>query len=424
MPNAIESVLSLLQGSHSCFHAVEKMKRELLKAGFKEVKEKEPFTVKLGDKIFLTRNDSSILAFAVPKKMHLGFRLAATHNDSPTFALKPSPILNRNGVASLNVEPYGGALYAPWFDRPLSFAGRVFYQGKEGIECKLVDVDEDLLVIPSVAIHMNREANKGAELNPAKDLIPLWSDLEIDEDFAEYLAKKCNVDGKILSHDLFLYVRQEPKLVGEDKTLLLAPRLDDLSSAYSSLLAFIESADKEEGLIPAFVSFDNEEVGSLTAQGANSDFLITNLRRVMDCLGLDKESQTIAIARSILLSVDNAHANHPNHPELSDATTHVALNGGIVLKYNAAQKYTTNGESAAYVKGLCLDLGDPYQEFTNRSDMRGGSTLGNISNAEVSLLSADIGIAQLAMHSCVELCGVTDIERMVRLLKAHYSRKE
>ncbi len=422
MSNVIESVVRLLNGSHSCFHAVAKMRKELLDAGFAELSEKEPFSLKKGGRYFLTRNGSSLLAFAVPNEPALGFRLAATHNDSPTFALKPNPILNRNGVASLNTEPYGGALYYPWLDRPLSFAGRLFYQGKEGVECALVDIDEDLLVIPSLAIHMDREVNNGRKWNPAKDLVPLWSSQEIAGDFAGYLGKKCGIDAPILSHDLFLYVREEPKFIGENKDLLLSPRLDDLSSAYASLLAFLNACDKNEGQIPVFVSFDNEEVGSLTAQGANSDFLVSSLRRILGSLGYDAEEQAIAFSRSLLLSVDNAHANHPNYPELSDATTKVALNGGIVLKYNAAQKYTTNGESAAYVKGLCLELGDPYQEFTNRSDMRGGSTLGNISNSEVSLLSADIGIAQLAMHSCVELCGTKDIERMVRLLEAHYSR--
>lgn len=421
MSDSILTVFSLLKGSHSCFHAVDKMKKLLLERGFVELREDQAFALEQTGKYFLTRNGSSILAFVLPKKKSLGFHIAATHNDSPTFALKPNPVLNRNGVASLNVEPYGGALYYPWLDRALSFAGRVFISDNGEITERLIDVDEDLLVIPSLAIHMNRDANRGKEFNPAKDMIPLWSDQAIEEDFHGYLAKKCGISGTILSHDLFLYAREEPRFVGEKQDLLLAPRLDDLSSAYASLLGFLAAADKEEGFIPVFVSFDNEEVGSLTAQGAHSDFLAKNLRRIMAALW-NEEEQGIAIANSIMLSADNAHANHPNFPEISDPTTHVCLNGGIVLKYNAAQKYTTNGKSAAYVKSLCKELGDPYQEFTNRSDIPGGSTLGNISNAEISILSADIGIAQLAMHSCVELCGEKDIERMIALLRLHYSK--
>ena len=420
MPNVIDSVVSLLKGSHSCFHAVAKMEEKLKENGFVRFSEGEPFVLTKGGKYYVTRNDSSIIAFILPEWPSLGFRLVATHNDSPTFALKPNPILNRNGVASLNVEPYGGALYYPWLDRALSFAGRVYYETDDGIRNCLIDIDEDLLVIPSLAIHMNREANKGKEFNAAKDMIPLWSSDEIQGDFAQYLQNKAGIAGKVLSFDLFLYVREEPRFVGENKDLLLSPRLDDLSSAYSSLLAFLSAQEKEQGYIPVFVSFDNEEVGSLTRQGANGDFLASTLRRILASLGYGEEEQRIAFSNSILLSADNAHANHPNHPEVSDPTTHVRLNGGVVLKYNADQKYTTNAESAAYVKKLCLDLGDPYQEFTNRSDLRGGSTLGNISNSQVSLLSADIGIAQLAMHSCVEVCGVKDIERMVRLLESHY----
>ncbi len=419
--NENERIIELLGSSHSVFHAVKNIESVLKEQGYSAIKESEPFSLVPGGKYYVTRNGSSVIAFAIPSSPKKGFRIAATHNDSPSFAVKPNPIIVREGVSQINVEPYGGGIFYSWLDRPLSLAGRVFVKTEEGIKEELIDIDEDILVIPSLAIHQNREVNHGYEWNAAKDMVPLWLDSAFEGDFAGYLSKKCSIEGEIVSHDLFLYVREEPRLVGEGGTLLLAPRLDDLSSAYANVLAFVES--KAEDYVPVFVSFDNEEVGSLTAQGAMSDFLADTLKRISRSLGWDEDGWAEAKANSILLSADNAHANHPNHLDKCDPTTHVHLNGGIVIKYNADQRYTTNGKSAAYVKALCLELGQPYQEFTNRSDLRGGSTLGNLSNNEVSLLSADIGIAQLAMHSAVELCGVSDLERMVALLRAHYENK-
>lgn len=418
----LEHVIDLLDCSHSVFHVVANMEKELKNAGFAELFETSPFMIERGGKYYVKRNDSSIIAFKIPEKFLSGFRIAATHNDSPTFVLKPNPLLAKPEVTLLNTEPYGGALYYSWLDRPLSFAGRVFVKEGDEVRSELVDLDEDALVIPSLAIHMNREANDKLSLNPAKDLIPLWLDRKYEEDFSSYLQQAFGLKGTILSFDLALYVREKARLVGGTGNMLLSPRLDDLSSAYSSLIAFLESNPKENGFIPLFASFDNEEVGSLTYQGANSDFLKNVVRRIEASLVLNEDERQIAQAKTVMLSVDNAHANHPNNPALSDATTNVKLNGGVVIKYNAAQHYTTNGKSSAYVKDLAASLSQPVQEFTNRSDMRGGSTLGNLSNAEISLLSADIGIAQLAMHSSVELCGATDVTRMVELLKAHYEK--
>ena len=418
----MEKILSLLSKSHSVYHAVANMEEELKAAGYAQLEETKPFELQKGGKYYVKRNGSSIIAFAIPKQGFDGFNLVATHNDSPSFALKPNPIIVRDGVTQFNVEPYGGMILYTWLDRPLSFAGRVYSKAGEEIKETLVDIDEDILVIPSLAIHMNRDVNHGYDWNAAKDMVPLWLDSAFEGDFATYLKEKCGIEGEILSHDLFLYVREQPRLVGEKKDLLLSPRLDDLSSAYASLLAFLSCPEKEQGKMPVFASFDNEEVGSLTAQGAFSDFLRVTLRRVAAALGFGENQFHAALANSMMLSADNAHANHPNHLDKVDATTSVHLNGGIVLKHNAEQKYTTSGASGAYVKALALGLNQPIQEFTNRSDMRGGSTLGNLSNAEVSFLAADIGIAQLAMHSAVELCGVDDLQRMVDLLAAHYAK--
>ena len=420
----LEQVIALLDQSHSVFHVVANMERELTEAGFEMLTESQSFQIKPSGKYYVKRNDSSIIAFKIPSQPAKGYRIAATHNDSPTFVLKPNPVLNKGSVAQLNTEPYGGGLYYSWLDRPLSFAGRVFVKVDDEVQCQLVDLEEDALVIPSLAIHMKRDANDSLALNAARDMIPLWIDRRYEDDFCSYLKQAFDLKGDVLSFDLALYVRENARLVGGGANLLLSPRLDDLSSAYSSLLAFLESNPAEDGNIAVFASFDNEEVGSMTQQGAFSDFMKCTLERVGVVLGWNEDDRRIAQANTTLLSVDNAHANHPNHPECSDPTTDVKLNGGIVLKYNAAQHYTTTGKSAAYVKKLALELNQPIQEFTNRSDMRGGSTLGNLSNVQVSILCADIGIAQLAMHSSVELCGATDVGRMVELLRLHYENKE
>ena len=413
-------IMNLLDRSHSPFHAVSNMKEAFLKKGYIELQENLPFDLKEGKGYFLTRNDSSIIAFSLPFGKPHGFRIASTHNDSPSFVLKPNPILNQGAVCKLNTEPYGGGLYYTWLDRPLSFAGRVYSLLGDGSQkCALVDYDKDALVIPSLAIHMNREANSGLSMNPAKTTLPLWLDHNLEGSFPAFLKKQFDLEGEVVSFDLSLYVRENAREVGGEGAFLLSPRLDDLSSAYANLLAFLDGQGASAN-IPLFASFDNEEVGSLTQQGANSDFLRNVIRRILSCLGLSEEEKQIIQANSVMLSVDNAHANHPNYPELSDATTKVNMNQGIVIKYNAAQHYTTNAKSGAYVKMLCKNNGLAYQEFTNRSDLRGGSTLGNLSNSEISLLCADIGIAQLAMHSSVELCGKKDIDDMVKLLKAHY----
>ncbi|MCR5348883.1 MAG: M18 family aminopeptidase [Bacilli bacterium] len=416
----MKNVLDYISCSHSPFHAVLQVKEALLEEGFIELDESKRFELVPGGKYFLTRNGSSILAFVYPNEDTYGYHIAATHNDSPTFVLKPKPVIVSGDVTKLNVEPYGGAILYSWFDRPLSFAGRVYAKVGEEIICHYVDLDEDALVIPSLAIHQNREVNSSFAPNPAIDMVPLWLDETYEGDFDAYLAKKFGIGGTVLSHDLNLYVREEPRMVGGNQDLVLSPRLDDLACAFSSLLGFLEASKKPSKHIPVFVSFDNEEVGSLTQQGADSDFLVRTLQRIESALGHDADGQGMAFANSILISADNAHANHPNHPEKADPTTHVRLNGGIVIKHDAAQHYATNAETSAYVKSLCESLGDPYQEFNNKSDARSGSTLGNISNAQISLKCADVGIAQLAMHSAVELCGYHDIFKMEALLQAHF----
>lgn len=418
--NTNETVLELLKRSYSPFHAVKNIEEKLLEAGFIELDETKTYRLELGKSYFVKRNDSSILAFRLPRECRdFAFHIAAAHTDSPTFKVKPNPIMNKGGLMMLNVEPYGGMLYSTWLDRPLSIAGRVLIKDEKGISSHLLAVDEDLLQIPNLCIHMNRDANNGFAYNPAKDLIPVFGQFEEGFDFNKYLLEKLGLDGEVLGHDLFLYNRDEPRYVGYKKEFLSAGRLDDLASAYTSLLGFL--VGKNEKDVNILVCFDNEEVGSLTKQGANSDFLKQNIERILIALGKKDEMGEI-VARSFLLSIDNAHANHPNYPEISDATTKVSLGGGIVIKYNANQKYTSDAVSAAVVKDIAKGAGVPVQEYTNRSDLRGGSTLGNISNSELSLTSCDIGLPQLAMHSSNEFMAVADLEYMVRLVAAYYSK--
>ncbi len=416
----LPQIIKWLNASPSPFHVVENLKEELLRLGFSELKEKKAFVLEKGGKYFVTRNHSSLIAFTLPKEDETApFKVVAAHTDSPTFKLKPNPVIKKGNTLQINVEPYGGMIMSTWLDRPLGIAGRVFVKKKGKPEEKLVQIDKNLLQIPNVCIHFNRDVNDGYKWNPAVDLIPLLGQEKDDFDFLSYLQKECKIDGEILSHDLFLVNRDKAEKVGLHEEFLSSPKLDDLGCLYSVLLGYGDSVN--EKAINVFAAFDNEEVGSLTKQGADSTFLKDVLHRINLALGGNEETFSQRVAGGFLLSADNAHANHPNHPELSDATTHVEMNRGIVLKYNANQKYTSDAESAAYLKSLASSAKVEIQEFTNRSDLKGGSTLGNLSNAQVSFSSCDIGLPQLAMHSANELCGVKDFEAMRKLIAAFYN---
>ncbi len=417
----IENILSLLNRSYSPFHVVNNIKEELLKKGFLELEEKEDFSLEKGKSYFVKRNDTSIIAFRLPKEKAKSFRITSSHTDCPTFKLKPNPIIAYKNLLLLNVEPYGGGIYYSWMDRPLSIAGRLLVQDEKGIHSKLFAIEENLLTIPSVAIHMNREVNSNASFNPAKDMIPLLGNAKKDFSFSSYLKEKASLKSEetIIAHDLFLYSREKALFSGMNQEFVSSPRLDDLGSVYTSLFGFLNEK-KDNDSVSLFVAFDNEEVGSLTRQGANSTFLSDILKRITTLLGNNYQTM---VANSVMLSIDNGHANHPNHPEYSDATTDVELNQGVVIKYNANQKYTTDAISSALVKAIAAKENLNIQEYTNRSDLRGGSTLGNISNSEVSLLCADIGLPQLAMHSSYELVGKKDMEDMIRLVSSFYETK-
>lgn len=343
--------------------------------------------------------------------------MVAAHSDSPSFKVKEKAEMTaENLYVRLNVEKYGGMILSPWLDRPLSVAGRVFAAGKDGKpEVKLVNLKKDLLIIPNVAIHFNREINNGFAYNPQTDMAPLMG-LDQELSIKKLCAEAADVaEEEILGSDLYVYNRDKGRIMGADDSLIGSPRLDDLQCAYATLRGFL--ASKPEEFISVYALFDNEEVGSGTKQGADSTFLEEFLEIVLENIYPDKNRlwKRSFYQNSFLLSADNGHAVHPNHPEKTDPTNRPYLNGGVVLKYNGSQKYTTDGYSAAIVRQICNTWEIPLQTFANRSDIAGGSTLGNISTAHVSIPSADVGLAQLAMHSAFETAGVKDTEALAQL---------
>ena len=407
---------AFLESSPSCFHAVANMRDELLKNGFTELQENQKWQLRPGGKYFVTRNSSALIAFTIPDEDFKAFRIIASHSDSPSFKIKENPELETDGhYIRLNTERYGGMLCAPWFDRPLSVAGRVIVKdpADDTFHTKLVNIDRDLLLIPSLAIHMNREANDGYKYDMKKDLLPLYGTLSGKDTFMKTVAEAAGVnETEILGHDLFLYNREKASVWGASGEFISCGRLDDLQCAYASLRGFLIGSKEKYAAVHCVL--DNEETGSTTKQGAASTFLSDTLERICGCLGLSREDYLIRLSESFMLSADNAHAVHPNHPDKADPSNRPYLNEGIVLKFNASQKYCTDGISAAMFRDICKKAGVPVQTFANRSDMAGGSTLGNIASTHVAVSTADIGLPQLAMHSPYETAGVADTEYLIR----------
>lgn len=409
-----EELLEFLEKSPTPFHAVRLMEDLLRANGYEACPEDSRWALQKGGRYYVTRNGSALIAFAIPENDIDGYRILASHSDSPTFKIKENPeITVDDRYVKLNVERYGGMLCAPWFDRPLSVAGRVIVKEKDSFVSRLVDVDRDLVMIPNLAIHMNREANDGYKYNAQKDLLPLYGDITAKDTFLKAIAEAAGVKSEdILGHDLFLYNRQKGSIWGAHEEFVSCGRLDDLQCAFASLKGFL-AGEKTQSLAVHCV-LDNEEVGSGTKQGAASTFLRDTLSRISAALGFTEEERLIQLARSFMISADNAHAVHPNYTDKADPTNRPYLNGGIVMKFNANQKYCTDGISAAMFRALCQEAEVPVQTFTNRSDMAGGSTLGNISNTQVALHTVDIGLPQLAMHSPYETAGVKDTQYLIQ----------
>lgn len=409
-----EKLLDFIEKSPTAFQAVDEMQKRLTENGFEVLSEKEYWKLVPGGKYLVTRNHSALIAFCIPEKESRVFHIMASHSDSPSFKIKENPEIKvDNSYVKLNVEKYGGMLMAPWFDRPLSVAGRVIIRRNDGLEEKLVDIKRDLVMIPNLAIHMNREANNGVAYNPQKDLQPLFAAGNTDRTLLEIIAEQVGIKKEdIISHDLFLYNRMPGTVWGADREFVSSARLDDLQCAFASMEGLLRA--QNYGSIAVHCVMDNEEVGSGTKQGAASTFLKDTLLRINMGLGRTYEEYLMTLAGSFMVSADNAHALHPNYTDKTDPTNHPILNKGIVIKFNANQKYCTDAVSAALFKELCTKAGVPYQTFVNRSDIAGGSTLGNISNTQVPMNTVDIGLPQLAMHSPYETAGVKDTEYLVR----------
>lgn len=413
MDNRILSLKNFLDGAFSTYHAIAALTAELEKAGYQPLNAAEDWTLLPGGKYFLTRNGTALMAFRVPQDAPKGFLLTASHSDRPGFKVKENPEL-KNAYIRLAVERYGGMLMSTWLDRPLSIAGRVLVETDNGVETKLVNFDRDLLLIPNVAIHMNRQANDGYKWNPASDMIPLFGGKDAAGKFASLLEEAAG--GKVLGHDLSLYIRQKATIWGLEEEFISSAALDDLACAWCCTQAFLNAQDSQQ--MPLLCVFDNEEVGSSSLQGADSDLLQVLIQRICKALKLDKAQM---LAQSFMLSADNAHAIHPNHPEFADPNNAPVVNQGVVLKFNANQRYCTDGVSAAIFRKICGKAEVPVQTYCNRADLAGGSTLGNISLTHVSVPSADIGLPQLAMHSSFETAGCKDVGYMIDALTAFYS---
>ena len=396
---------------HTCAHSAEMLRR----AGYAELHESQRWDLVPGGRYFVTRNGSSLIAFRIPNGEMTGFMMTAAHGDSPAFKIKENAELADGNYLRLSVEKYGGMLCAPWMDRPLSVAGRVLVSEGNRLTVHLVDLKEPCAIIPNVAIHMNRNANDGLSYNAAVDMLPIWMNGKKGS-FRSAVAENAGVpEDSIVTGDLFLYNPQKGTVFGE---YISAPRLDDLQCAFGSLTAFLAAG--ESRAVSVCCIFDNEEVGSETKQGAASTFLFDTLTRLCSSLGMDGSEYRRLLANSFLVSCDNAHAVHPNHGEFADKNHTVRMNGGIVIKYNANQRYTSDAVSAGLFRTVCEKAGVPTQYYANRADMPGGSTLGNISNTHVSLNTVDIGLAQLAMHSPFETAGAADTALLVRALTTFF----
>ncbi len=409
----IEKLINFIDNSPTAYHTVESVRNELLSAGFTQVTFADTKAFSDGKKHFLISGGSSIIAF---EGKGAGFMITASHSDSPAFRVKTS--LNMKGEYDrLSVEKYGGMIHYTWLDRPLSVAGRVVLRTEGGIEERLVNIDKDAMVIPSVAIHLNRGVNDGAKHNPAVDLIPLLGKNRGEGSVEAAIADALSVDpASIISHDLFVYNRDKGRVCGIADDMIVSPRLDDLECVHASLRGFLDSGINKNA-VKVLAVFDNEEVGSETKQGAASSLLHDTLRMIA---GTDEKYHAM-LENSFMVSADNAHAKHPNHPELSDKDNAPVLGGGVVIKHNGNQRYTTDGISDAILRTVAEKADVPTQHYYNRADIPGGSTLGSIATTKVPLSSVDIGLAQLAMHSATETASIEDYNNLEKLLAAVYA---
>ena len=417
-----EQLFDFLAASPSCYHAVQALAKRLEQNGYTQLREQDAWTLTPGGKYFVTRNGSSLLSFRVPQSAPAGFLMAAAHTDSPTFKIKHNPEKKSGPYVQLSTEKYGGMLMGTWFDRPLSIAGRALVREDGRLVTRLIDLDRDAALIPNMPIHFNRDINSGYSYNPQTDMLPLFGGKDAKGALAAEIAAKAGAkEEDVVACDLFLYNRTPASVWGANEEFFSCPRIDDLECAYTTLWGFLQGRGEEEGRGDVWVMFDNEEVGSSSRQGACGTLFADVLSRVEESLGVTKEQSIRARTNTLLLSADNGHATHPNHPEKSDPANPIVMGGGVLLKTNASQKYTTSGFTGAAFSAICKKAGVPVQTCANRADVPGGSTLGNLLGHQILMPMVDIGLGQLAMHSAMETASCADAEYMAKAVAEYYN---
>lgn len=432
MEHQIKSLLNFLDSSPCNFYAVHTVREILINNGFAEKSLEDALTAQPGEKFFVTKNHSAIFAFTVGKKpvADTGLKIIAAHSDSPCFRVKPhAEMLCEGGIVKLNTEVYGGPILYTWFDRPLSLAGRVLLKGNDALHpiTRLVKIDRPLFSISHLAIHFNRAVNEGNKISKQKDMLPIIAKvnntLEAENMLLHLVADELQVDtGDIIDFDLLVYNTEKATTFGLNNEFISAGRLDDLSMVHAAIEAIIDVKDDNATCVAAI--FDNEETGSGTKQGAGSPVLANVIQRMVESQGGNYDGYCRALAKSFLVSADNAHAFHPNYAEKYDPTNHPALGGGPCIKINANCKYMSDAHSAAIFKSLCIEAGAPYQYFVNHSDVAGGSTLGNILTSQIPLRGVDMGAAIWAMHSVRETASVDDHDLIIRSFREFYATPE
>ncbi|MEA1974449.1 MAG: M18 family aminopeptidase [Bacillota bacterium] len=427
--NNVKEFIDYIEMATSPIQAVTSSINTLKSNGFKELSFKDVWNITKGGKYYVRPYSTTLMAFTVGSEFSIesGVKIITSHTDSPTFKVKPNPELNTSGYLKLNTEVYGGPIYNSWYDRPISLAGQVVLKSDDIYNPKVVEIDlkEPLLIIPSLAIHFNRTVNTGVEINPQKDLLPIMQTIEKDFETKDYLIKllakeiKCEID-EILDFDLYLYVTEKANTVGLDKEFISSPRIDNLSMVFSSVKALINSENSES--INMIACFDNEEIGSTTKQGADSTLFHQILERIMFALNIKNEKMYKVLNNSFMISADGAHAVHPNVVEKNDITNFPVVNSGIAIKVSAKQSYATDSISSSIFKRICNQAEVSFQTFINRSDERGGKTLGPIAGKYLPIRAIDVGVPMLSMHSARELMGKNDFIDSIKIFNAFFKK--
>ena len=407
-----KELFAFIEKSTCAFTGIKEIKEMLLKNNFIELEENQDWNLKVNHKYFITRNDSSLIAFTTGTKE--SFNITCTHIDTPALLIKPKNVIYEKNYLKVNVMPYGGLLNYGWLDEPLSIAGRIIYKKNNTFYKEIIDYQKPLLCIPSVAIHKNENANTDLNLNNQIDMIPILSLQEQKDPIKNLIKKELNLKNEeICDYDLFLYACNKPTFFGLNEEMILSPRIDDLTCTFSAIKSFINAKAKNN--INIFCTFNSEEIGSLTKEGADSSFLMDTLKRI--CADLELNISKI-VSNSIILSADNTHATHPNHPNNSDINNEAFLNEGIVISRDDTS--TTDSITSSLFKEICKKAKVPYQEYVTKNDLSSGSTLSGINLRHVSIDSIDLGLGQLAMHGAREIIGAKDSYYLYLAFKKFY----